>query len=75
MSAVVYGRPGCVQCRYTIRELERLAVEHIYVDISHDVEAAEAVAATGLTTLPVVVTEHEVWGGFKLDKLRGLAAA
>ncbi|TDH45423.1 NrdH-redoxin [Mycobacterium eburneum] len=75
MSAVVYGRPGCVQCRYTTKELDRLAVPYIYVDISTDTEAAEAVAATGHTTLPVVVTEGETWAGFKPDKLRGLAAA
>lgn len=76
-AAVVYGRPGCMQCKYTVRELDRLGVDHIYVDIDQDVEAAKACAAAklehGITALPVVVTAGGVHGGFKPDLLRGLA--
>lgn len=74
MIVVVYGRSECVQCRYTVRELVRLGVEHVYVDIDSDVEALDAVAATGIRVLPVVVTAGGVFGGFKPDLLRGLVA-
>lgn len=74
MDIVVYGRPNCIQCRYTTRELDNLGIGYIYVDIDADPDAREAVEETGITTLPVVVTADGVFGGFKPDRLRALAS-
>lgn len=69
---VVYGRSDCIQCGYTTKELDKLGIEYVYVDIDEDGEAREAVAETGISSLPVVVAAQQVWGGFSPDKIRSL---
>ena len=71
-SATVYGRPGCVQCRFTVKELERLHVPYNYIDIEANEVANEQVKNMGFTSLPVVVTNSARWSGFSPDKLRGI---
>lgn len=78
MTVVVYTRPNCIQCRYTTRELDRLALEYVKVNVDEDDEARDAVVAygreSGTTQLPVVVTGAGTWTGFSPDKLRALAS-
>lgn len=81
MKVTVYGKPKCVQCEYTCKELDKLVEKgqlpgYEYRDVTTDSEAAKDVRATGVTQLPVIVVSNERrterWSGFKIDKLRGL---
>lgn len=69
---IVYSKPDCVQCHYTKVQLERNHVPYNEIDASPGTDAAKMLQDKGFQSLPVVVTEHETWQGFKLDKLRGL---
>lgn len=68
----VYGKQGCVQCKYTLKELDKLHVSYEYVDISVNPVAGEQVKDMGFTALPVVVTAEDKWSGFKIDRLRSI---
>ena len=68
----VYGKPGCMQCKFTVKELEKQDIPHQYIDISVNEVAAEQVKSMGFTTLPVVVAGESKWAGLKLDNIRGL---
>lgn len=66
----VYGKPGCVQCKYTLKQLEKHNVPYNYIDISVNEVAAERVKDLGYTNLPVVDTGTDHWSGLKLDKIK-----
>lgn len=68
----VYGKPGCMQCKFTVKELARLDIPHEYIDITVNPMAEETVKEMGFTSLPVVVTNNDKWSGFKVDKIRSL---
>ena len=68
----VYGKPGCVQCKFTVRELEKLDVPYDYIDITVNVVAEERIKSMGFTTLPVVITPEAKWAGLKVDNIRRL---
>lgn len=81
MNVTVYGKPECVQCEHTCKQLD-IAVRkgHIpgytYLDVTTDDAANRAAKETGFTSLPIVVVSnsrrHEAWSGFKIDRIRGL---
>lgn len=62
----VYGKPNCVQCKFTVNELERLNIPYSYKHVS------ECLDTGGLTALPIVKAGEKRWGGFSPDKIRGL---
>lgn len=66
----VYGKPGCVQCKYTTKELDKLDVPYRYIDIEENQGAHQEVKGMGFTSLPVVVTNSEQWAGFSPDRIR-----
>ncbi len=70
---IVYGKPGCVQCTYTQKALDKEGIPYSYVDITTNEVAHQEVKnlATG-TALPVVVAGNNVWQGFSPDKIKGL---
>lgn len=68
----VYGKPGCVQCKFTVKELEKLDVPYNYIDISVNVVAEERIKNMGFTTLPVVLAGDAKWAGLKVDNIRRL---
>lgn len=70
----VYSKPMCVQCNATYRALDKAVVEYEKVDMSQDLEALELVKGLGYLEAPVVVTADDHWGGFRPDKIEGLAA-
>ena len=73
---VVYGKPGCVQCTFTTRELGKLELPYKYVDVTSTPEAEKEFRSLDLgLTLPVVVAGADKWVGFRVDKLRGLKNA
>lgn len=71
----VFGKPGCQQCRASVKVLKSHGAEFEYVDVSKDTAAAVEVARLGYTSVPVVVTDDEHWFGFRPGKLRQAAVA
>lgn len=63
----VYGRPDCVQCKFTVKELDKKGISHEYLDIK------ECPDTKGLQQLPIVIAGNTFWGGFKPDKIRLLS--
>lgn len=78
-AVVVYGRPGCQQCRATTRKLDQLGVPHTYVDVDEDETAAAHVRAYFKPTLPAVEVHQgdgvTRWSGYLPDSLNALAVA
>jgi glutaredoxin-like protein NrdH len=78
LSVVVYTKPECVQCTYTVKMLEEHANKHpkaiVYEtkDITTDQAAKAVVEETGRRELPYVVAGDQSWHGFNIDKLRDL---
>lgn len=70
----VYSKPSCVQCNATYIALNKKGIPFKTVDMSQDLEALEMVKGLGYLEAPVVVTADDHWGGFRPDKIEGLAA-
>jgi glutaredoxin-like protein NrdH len=71
----VYTKPGCPQCRATVRALQRAGLPHRLVDLTEDPDARDYVLALGYLSAPVVVAGSAHWSGFRPDRISGLAAA
>ena len=74
MTVTVYAKPNCPQCVMTIRQLEKLHLPYVKVDVTEDPSALEACKALGYLSAPVVVAGEEHWSGFRPDRLAKLAA-
>ena len=75
MTVDVYGKPGCVQCKYTNKKLEEDGHEVRYHDITEDQEARQVVEQSGQLALPLVVAGDKSWHGFSPDRIKALATA
>lgn len=74
MSITVYTKPGCVQCNATYKALDKNGIPYDVIDVSQDSAAADYVMALGYLQAPVVVVnQSEHWGGFRPDRIKGLA--
>lgn len=71
----VYTKPGCPQCRATVRALQRAELPYRLVDLTEDSDARDYVLALGYVCAPVVHAGTEHWCGFRPDRITGLAAA
>lgn len=69
----VYTQPNCVQCDGTKIFLNRHNLEFTSIDISADKEAYDKVMDMGFEKTPVVITAHDKWSGFRIEKLTALA--
>ena len=74
MAITVYTKPSCVQCTATYRALDNKGIEYNILDLSVDENALEQVKALGYLQAPVVITEEDLWSGFRPDKIEELAA-
>lgn len=79
MTVTVFTKPACQQCNATKKHLTKLGVPFTAVDVTTDPDAKDEVTALGYSALPVVHIRHtdgsvEHWGGFRPDRLKGLAA-
>jgi len=73
VTITVYGKPDCVQCEYTTKELKRKDLPYTYFDVTEDDEARKVVLGSGKTQLPmVVVDDREPWFGFRPQMIRDL---
>lgn len=68
----VYGKPGCVQCKFTVNALDKEHIPYNYVDISMNEVAAEEIKSMGYSSVPVVIAGEQKWSGFSPDKIKGL---
>lgn len=75
MTVDVYGKPGCVQCKYTNKKLEEDGHEVRYHDIMEDQGARQVVEQSGQLALPLVVAGDKSWHGFSPDRIKALATA
>lgn len=72
---IVMGKPKCVQCDATVREMERHGITFEYVDLTEDAAAMELATSLGHRSAPVVVWGVHNWSGFMPDKIRAIADA
>lgn len=70
----VYGKPGCIQCKYTSKELDKNHIPHEYHDITLNKADMKIVQKSGRLELPFVVAGEDEWHGFRIDKIRALVA-
>lgn len=68
----VYTKPGCVQCRATIRALDHAGLDFTTVDVTTDTQALDFVMSLGYLHAPVVVTGSAHWSGFRPDRITAL---
>jgi glutaredoxin-like protein NrdH len=67
----VYGQPGCVQCKRTVKKLEG-TVDYKYIDVSEDSDALAHIKALGYQSVPVIEANGEHWNGYVPEKLASL---
>lgn len=72
MSVTVYTTTNCVQCEQTKRVLTARGVGYDTIDLSENKEALEYVLSLGFSSAPVVITDNDMWSGFRIDKLNSL---
>lgn len=72
-NVTVYTRTGCTACHATTRYLDKNGIAYTEVT-ADDPDVVADLKARGFLSLPVVQTDDETWTGFRLDKLRSLAA-
>lgn len=70
----VYTLPACVQCDTTKRFLKTNFIEFQEINLAEDPEAHKKVTEWGFSQAPVVEAGDERWSGFRLEKLRTIAA-
>jgi glutaredoxin-like protein NrdH len=68
----VYTKPGCVQCRATIRALEHAGLDFTTVDVTTDTQGRDFIMSLGYLHAPVVVAGSTHWSGFRPDRITGL---
>lgn len=68
----IFSKPSCVQCDQTKKFLDKNNLEYRVFDVSQDKGALLIVSGMGFKSVPVVVTDDEVWAGYQADKLKAL---
>ena len=75
MTVTVYHiGPSCVQCNQTKRVLDKLNVSYDQVDLRQHPDIMEKFKEQGHLTAPIVTAGDEIWSGFRLERIKGLAA-
>ena len=75
MNITVYTKPGCPQCRATVRSLEQAAPTYRVVDVSTDLDARDYLLSRGYLSAPVVLAGAEHWSGYRPARIHALASA
>ena len=69
----LYNKPGCGQCMFTKKFLEKNQITFIEKDIQKSAQALEEVKNLGYASLPVVVIDgQESFSGYQSDRLQAL---
>lgn len=69
----VWTNPNCVQCNQTKKFLDKNDIDYNTFDLSTNKEDLQKFINMGFKSAPIVETENDIWSGFKIDKLQGLA--
>lgn len=70
---IVYSKPGCGQCMFTKKFLERNGIDYVEKDVQADEVARQEVLDLGYQSLPVVVVNGtESFNGYQADKLQAI---
>lgn len=74
MQITVWTLPNCVQCQQTKKQFDSMGIRYEEKSLDSDPFKADFFRAKGLLTAPIVETDVKLWAGFRLDKIRSLAA-
>jgi len=74
MKITVWTLPNCVQCQQTKKQFDSMGIRYEEKALDSDPFKADYFRARGLLTAPIVETDVKLWAGFRLDKIRSLAA-
>lgn len=72
---LVFGKPGCPQCKITDKILKESGVPYEYLDVTEDADAYARVEALGYQSLPVTVDGENHWTGLVPDLLKKAISA
>lgn len=68
----IYVKPGCIQCKMTIRYLNEHNLKFQVHDISQDAPTKQHVLALNYQATPVVETPSKNLSGFRPNELKKL---
>lgn len=74
MKITVWTLPNCVQCQQTKKQFDLMGIRYVEELLDSNPFKLDEFRAKGLLTAPIVETDTKVWAGFRLDKIRSLAA-
>ena len=75
MRIKIYTRNNCIQCYATKKAMEGRNVDIEMINLDDHPEAADSLREQGFRQLPVVITDHESWCGFRPDMINRVCAA
>ena len=68
----VYTNPNCVQCDQTKRMFDKANVSYNTKDLSENPKDLQRFLDMGFKSAPIVETSHDIWSGFRIDKINGV---
>lgn len=74
MAVTVYTQQDCVGCRYTKKFLAQHSIAFTEVDVDRAGKRDELIAQ-GFKQMPVVVSSHGKWSGYRRERLMDLRDA
>lgn len=69
---ILFSKPNCVQCDKTKAFFKKNKIEYRLFDVSEDKGAFLVVSKMGFKSVPVIVTDDNIWSGFQPDLLKTL---
>lgn len=75
MTITLLGKPNCVACVATERELSKKGLDYTKLDVTEDTAAYDRAISLGHMAAPVVIVEEtgEHWSGFRPERIAALA--
>lgn len=73
MEVTVYSLPNCVQCNQTKKVFTTLGVEYTEVMLDENPDKAKEFMDQGYKQAPIVTAGNQIWSGFYLEKIQGVA--
>ena len=68
----VYSKENCVQCDATYRKLGKQGIKYEVIMLETVPDKLEEFKEMGFMGAPVVVTENDIWSGFRPDKIASI---
>jgi glutaredoxin-like protein NrdH len=57
----------------TKKEFTKLGIKYTEENLEENIGALETFKQQGFMSAPIVVTDKDIWSGFRLDKIKSLA--